>query len=335
MLALVGRTPGGSLLTALLCCAASGCGGSAASPPNSDATLLLDFTPNAVHAGVYSTVVRGFDTAEGVTLHVREPGSSTDSVKLLASGRTEFAILDIHDLALARARGEDLVGVMAIVEQPLAALEAQPAIRNPRQLMGRAVGVSGLPSDNAVLRSVVAGAGGNPSRVRRVTIGFNAVPALLAGRVAAVTAFWDVEGLQLHARSPAIHEFRLERFGAPAYPELVLCVSARTLREQPSLVGATVAALRRGYAVTLSDPQSSVEDELSRVPGLDAGTLRAQLDALGPAFAGSEPAFGTLDRSALRAWATWEARFGVVPRSPDVGAMFDARYANAPPPPDA
>ena len=56
-----------------------------------------------------------------------------------------------------------------------------PAIRTPRDLAGRQAGVTGLPSDDAVLRSVVAGAGGDPRRVREVTIGFDAVPALLGG----------------------------------------------------------------------------------------------------------------------------------------------------------
>ena len=37
-----------------------------------------------------------------------------------------MAILDIHDLGLAREQGRDLVGVMAFVQRPLAAVLAQP-----------------------------------------------------------------------------------------------------------------------------------------------------------------------------------------------------------------
>jgi putative hydroxymethylpyrimidine transport system substrate-binding protein len=40
-----------------------------------------------------------------------------------------------------------------------------------------------------VLRSVVTGDGGDPDEVRTTTIGFEAVKALLAGRVAGATAF--------------------------------------------------------------------------------------------------------------------------------------------------
>src|SRR4029077_7656312 len=162
--------------------------------PDQAATLMLDFQPNGVHAGIYSAVRRGYDEAEGVKLKVRVPGSGVDATKLLLSGRTDFAILDIHDLAIAREKGADVVGVLALVQRPLAAVLAQPGIRSPRDLEGRKAGVTGLPSDDAVLRSGVSGAGGDPAKVKKVNIGFNAVQSLISKHVAGATAFWSVEG---------------------------------------------------------------------------------------------------------------------------------------------
>src|SRR3954464_10577675 len=174
---------------AAICLALIGCGQASSNAPNRDATLLLDFTPNAVHAGIFSAVRRGYDEAEGVHLHVRTPASGADATKLLLAGRVDFAVLDLHDLALARAKGRGVVAVMALVQRPLAAVLAQPAIRTPRDLEGEKVGVTGLPSDDAVLASIVKGAGGDPARVQKVTIGFNAVQSVLARRVAGATAF--------------------------------------------------------------------------------------------------------------------------------------------------
>src|SRR5918997_136868 len=61
-------------------------------------------------------------------------------------------------------------------------------------LEGRRVGVTGLPSDDAVLRAVVEDDGGDFDRVERVTIGFSAVPSLIAERVGAAVSFWDAGG---------------------------------------------------------------------------------------------------------------------------------------------
>ncbi|HEX3834770.1 MAG TPA: ABC transporter substrate-binding protein, partial [Solirubrobacteraceae bacterium] len=148
------------------------------------ATLVLDFTPNAVHAGIYAALARGYDRAAGVNLHVITPSASTDAIRLLATGRADFAILDIHDLAIARARKQGIVGILPIVEHPLAAVIAQPRYASPRQLAGQTVGVTGAPSDTAVLNSILLGSGARPAAVKRITIGFNAVGDLLAGRVA-------------------------------------------------------------------------------------------------------------------------------------------------------
>jgi ABC-type nitrate/sulfonate/bicarbonate transport system substrate-binding protein len=336
------------LATALAGCAVlailTGCGGSGAAgtrttratgttgtnAPARTATLILDFTPNAVHAGIYSALARHYDRAAGVHLHVIAPTATTDSIKLLETGRVDFAILDIHDLAIARERGQDVVGVMAIVQRPLSAVIAAPAITSPRALQGKTAGITGVPSDTAVLRSVVAGAGGDPAKVKTVTIGFNAVADLLAGRVAAATAFWNDEGQAIQSRRPGFHIFRVDQFGAPAYPELVLCVTRRTLDSDPRLPRDVVAALTRGYRFTLAKPGQSARDLEQQTAGLDPKLVSAQLAGLLPAFRAADGRVGELDVATLRRWASWEARFGIVRQPPDVALAFDPRLTAAP-----
>jgi putative hydroxymethylpyrimidine transport system substrate-binding protein len=301
--------------------ALAGCSRGSEDRPNQSATLVLDFQPNAVHAGIYLALERDFDDAEGVTLRVAPPSSSTDSVKLLLAGRAQFAILDIHDLALAREKGRDIVGVMAVVQRPLAAVVAQPEIHRPRDLEGKRAGVTGLPSDDAVLSSIVSGDDGDASKVRKVSIGFQAVAALLAHRVDAATAFWNAEGVALQARRPDIRQFKVDDFGAPPYPELVLCVTRQTLRDDRALVAATVRALRRGYQEAIADPESAVEALVGRA-GVKRADTERELDAVSPAFTEGAARYGALDPGALRAWARWEARFGITKRPPDVGAAF-------------
>ncbi len=318
------------LTIAVLLAAIAGCGGESGDDrPERDVSLLLDFTPNAVHTGIYTATRRGYDRAEGVRLAVRPPGASTDSVRLLAGGRVDLAVLDIHDLGLAREKGSDVVGVAALVQRPLAALLAQPGTESPRELEGERVGVSGLPSDVAVLRSIVAGAGGDPDKVRETTIGFEAVPALLGGRVAAATAFWNVEGVALKQRRPQIREFRLDDFGAPSYPELVLAARRETVDEEPEVIRATVAALQRGYSFAQSDPESAVGDLLAGARGANREDLLAQLDAVSPVLIADAPVFGALHRGRLREWAEWDVEFGILRRRPDVDEAF--RFDLVPP----
>ena len=220
------------LAAALLLAGISGCGGCGAEPGAPDgATLVLDFTPNAVHSGIYAAQRQGYYKDAGIDLAIHQPGESTDAPKLLAAGRTDFAILDITDLGIADEKGLELVGLMPIVQRPLAAVLARKdgPVKRPRDLDGHTVGVTGLPSDTAVVDSEVSADGGDPSGVDEVTIGFNAVASLAAGKVDAATGFWNAEGVALQRQGIPIHIFKVNSYGAPPYPELVLVASGSTI----------------------------------------------------------------------------------------------------------
>jgi len=308
------------LAAVLLLAGAAGCGGSGAEPGAPDgATLVLDFAPNAVHSGIYAALERGFYRDEGVELTVRQPGDSTDAPKLLQAGRAEFAILDVHDLGIARERGLDVIGTLPIVQRPLAAVIARRdgPVRRPRDLPGRSVGVTGLPSDEAVVDSEVAADGGDPARVRRVTIGFNAVASLASGRVDAATGFWNAEAVALRLEDVPVRVFKVDRYGAPPYPELVLAASRQTIARRPELVEAVVAATRRGYRVASEDPEAALDALLAAAPELDRAEQEAQLRALGPDI---RPA--PFDNGVLREWAAWDLEHGLLRRPLDVGAAF-------------
>lgn len=310
------------LTTAFAVALLAGCGGSGNERGHRPVSLTLDFTPNAVHSGIYLAHARGFDDAEGVPLTIHQPSSSSDAAKLLLSGRSDFAVMDIHDLAIAREKGSDLVGVMAFVQTPLAAVIAKAGTRTPADLAGGTVGVTGLPSDVAVLNSVIRGADGDPGDVRQVTIGFTAVPALLAGKVDAVTAFWNVEGLALKAKRPGVREFRVDRFGAPSYPELVLVTARTTLQDDPGEVRATVHALRRGYEEALKDPEAAIEALVEAEPALRRSAVKDEFDAVSPSFTAGAKRFGELNEARLEAWAKWEQQFGITKERPKVHQTF-------------
>ncbi len=278
------------------------------SPSQDRITIALDFQPNPVHAGIYEAAERDD------SLRVIVPSSSTDSLKLLASGRADLSVVDIHDLGLARERGADVVGVGQLVDRPLAAVIARPDIERPRDLSGRwRVGVTGLPSDDAVLRAIVEGDGGDYDRVRRTTIGFTAVPSLAAGRVDAAVAFWNVEGVALRVRRVRTREFRLEDFGAPRYPELVLAARSERADELSDVLREIAA----GNRAALADRDATI-DRMVELSGADEPLVRAELTAIAPALSRTLK----LDRRTLERWARFDARYGILRSAPDVERAF-------------
>ena len=273
-------------------------------------TVALDFVPNPVHAPIYMA---------GDGIEIRKPGSGPDSLKLVTSGTVELGVLDIHDLAIARAAGSDLVAVGALVGKPLAAVIAQPDVSRPRDLAGRTVGVSGLPSDPAFLRAIIEHDGGDFERVKQVTIGFNAVSRLLTQRVDAAPAFWNAEGVALKQRGLKAREFRVEDYGAPPYPEVVLVTSRATLRSDRERIATALDAIAAGVDRTRANSDEAVSVIAKAAETDDTALVRAQLDAVLPLFADGL----RLDRAVLEQWADFDARIGLVEERPDVARAFD------------
>lgn len=318
----------------------AGCGGSdggsapaGGGPPAATASatslsLTLDFAPNAVHTGLYVAQERGLFRDADLAVRIRIPGSGADGAKLLAAGRTDLAVMDIHDVALAREQGADLVAVGAVVQRPLAAVLASKAVRRPRDLEGLIVGVTGLPSDDAALDQIVRGDGGDPRQVQRATIGFEAVPSVVSGKVAAAIGFWNAEGVALTQRRPGTKVFRLDAFGAPVYPELLLVATSKTLAEQGDAVRRFVTAVGQGYAAVAAKPEGD-DDEAVRAlrvgsgdRSIDPSTTERQLTAVKPAFRDARGRTVALDRTTMRTWSAWEAKVGITKTPPDVAKMI-------------
>ena len=303
------------LLAALL----AACGGD--SPNRAGTTpvsLALDFTPNAAHAPIYAAARTGADRRHGVRLRILGPGAGApDSLKLVTSGRADVGVLDIHDLGLAAERGADIVAIGALVQKPLAAVIARAGVKRPRDLAGRTVGVTGLPSDVAVLKAVVAGDGGDFHAVKQHTIGFSAVPQMIAGKVDAVTAFWNAEGVVLHTRGVKTNDFRVNRYGAPPYPEVVLFARRATLAKRRAALRGLLAALAEGVRAVHRDPAAAIT-QIAQVSQADRPLVSAQLKAVDPLF---DPPI-RFNRAVLERWAAWDARFGILPRKPNVARLF-------------
>src|SRR4051794_1862162 len=310
-------------VAAVLASLVAGCGGSSGSSGPKPISLALDFTPNAAHAPIYAAVRTGADRAHGIRLRILGPGTGTpDSLKLVTSGRADVGVLDIHDLGLAADRGADVVGIAALVQRPLAAVIARAGIKRPRDLAGRTVGVTGLPSDVAVLNAVVSDDGGDFSAVKQHTIGFSAVAQMIAGKGDAGTAFWNVEGIVLHTRGVKTSDFRVDRFGAPPYPEVVLFAKRSTVEKEPGRLRALLAALADGVRAVKRDPQAAIK-QIADVSGADQPLVAAEMRAVVPLF---DPPM-RVDRGVLARWGAWDARFGILPKRPNVARLFDTSLA--------
>jgi ABC-type nitrate/sulfonate/bicarbonate transport system substrate-binding protein len=296
-------------LTVLLAAVAvAGCGSSG--PGLVHATLVLDFVPNAVHAGIYRALAAGYYRRAGIDLQVIPPSNTSTTLELINAGKAQFGLADGIDVAQQIAAGHDDQAVMAIVQRPLGApiALASEHLRSAADLVGRTVGITGVPSDLAVLDTVVAHAGGDPAKVKTITIGFDGVADLEAGKIAAFTGYWPDDGVTLQVGGYPITVFKLDAGGGPAYPGLVAFTTRSLIKSDPSLVRAFVAATVHGYEDTLRDPARSLNDLLAANPSIERKLARASLAEYLPIFDAGGVPDGTLVSARIAALSSWLMR---------------------------
>jgi putative hydroxymethylpyrimidine transport system substrate-binding protein len=252
-------------------------------------TVILDYLPNADHAGIYAAQAEGLYAKANLDVKLVVPPDASSPLKLLKAGRADVAISYEPELLLARDAGaESLVSVAALVQEPLTSLMALPSanVHSASDLAGKRVGTAGIAYQHAYLQTILQHAGVDAGSVKETSVGFNLVPAMVSKKVAATLgAYWNYEGIQLARahKDPVI--LRMPQLGVPTYDELV--VVAR--RESLDTAGASrlrrfLSATAAGYRSLRSDPQTAVDALAEASHGIDKGLQEASIQATLPAF---------------------------------------------------
>jgi ABC-type nitrate/sulfonate/bicarbonate transport system substrate-binding protein len=267
------------------------------------ATLVLDFVPGPVHAGIYRALEQGYYEREGIDLQIIQPTSTADTLKLIDAGKAQFGIADGVDVAIQIAEGRDAKAIMALTQRPLGGLITleEAGIDSPAELEGKTVGVTGVPSDDAILEAVLESAGADPSSVERVTIGFNGVQSLENGKIEAFTGYIPADGVQIEVDGFPVKAFPLDENGGPRYPGLVVFSTEEAIAENPELMRSFVRATIRGYEDVLADPQVGLEALLAQNKAIPREFAEASLEAYEPLFQADAERYGAFNADDLEA----------------------------------
>jgi putative hydroxymethylpyrimidine transport system substrate-binding protein len=273
-------------------------------------TLMLDWFPNADHVGIYQALADGDFEKAGLNVHIQVPSDPALPLKLLEAGKTDVAISYEPEVMLARNRGEALVSVAAIVQEPLTSIVSigSKHIRTAADLRGKRVGDAGIPYQHAFLTTILSRAHVPTGSVKEINVGSNLIPAMLSGRVGATLgSYWNYEAIQLQRMHKHPKVIRMDQVGVPAYDELVVVARKSTVVDHPDELRRFVQALARGYESVRSDPSAAVDNLVKANPGLDARFQLASVKATLPAFfpTDSSKPWGWQSASQWNAFGRW------------------------------
>jgi len=312
-----------ALATGMLVGACTGGGGG-----QTHVVLTLDWTPNPDHVGLYEARESGRFERAGLDVSIRAPSDPTAPLKLVAAGRSQLAVSYEQELFFAAAKRLPVIAVAAVVPQPLNSfMSIDRSVKSLRNLEGRSVGITGVPSDYAILDTALHSVGLTRKSVKVVNVGYNLLPALLAHRVDAVLGVYrNVEGIQLQLRGFRPTIIPVNRAGVPTYDELVLVANKKRLASDAgyrSRVKRVVGALVAGTAAARSNP-SRAESILKQVTASDDDFLERATPATLRLLSGPR-GVGCVDVTAWGRFGAWMHRQKLLKRPIPATTVVTAR----------
>ena len=287
-------------------------------------SLMLDFFPNADHAGIYAAEAGGHFDDVGLDVEIRQPPDPASPLKFVASGRVDLAISYEPEVLRARDKGLAVQAVGALVQVPLTSIMSLPesGIRSPEDLDGKLVGTAGIDYQSAYLESIAKRAG---AQVKQRDVGFNLSAALLAKKVdATLGAFWNYEGTDLRLRGKDPRIIRMEQAGVPTYDELVVVANAD---REDDRIKRFIAALERGTDDLARNPDSGVDALLEANRDLDPKLQRAVVEVTLPLFQPPRgKPFGWQDPEEWNEFARWMRDNGLLEQTVDAEGAFTNEY---------
>jgi putative hydroxymethylpyrimidine transport system substrate-binding protein len=292
--------------------------GTAAPPP---LVFMLDWFPNPDHVPLYAAQGEGYFTQEGLRVTFQVPANPDDPLKLAAAGRVDVAVNYEPNVIMARAQGLPVRSVGLLISEPLTTVMflKSSGIRSPKDLVGRRVGFSVTGLEDALIDQIVHSDGAAESNLKMVNVSFDLVPALLTHKVDAVIgAYRNVERVQIELQGQAVGMFEPEKYGVPAFYELVLITSDRTLSRRRADLQRFVRAVSKGIAFTLRHPDAAFARYVQAYPKLNDAFNRKSFAATQPFYARSQ----TQTRARWEAFDAWLAAHTVIPRAVPADQLY-------------
>lgn len=318
-----------ALVTAL---AAGACGGDDdAGAGTRRATLVLNWTPNAHHLGIYAAEQLGWYDDAGIDLRIVEP-TEGGAEQTVGTGDAAFGISIAEAVLPARAEGIPIVSIATILPVNDSALMAlgESGIDGPSDLANATYGGYGGPLETELVNRLAECGGADPASIRHVEVGnVDYLAGLEAGRFDFVWIFagWDgLRATEVEHEEVSLIPFADHLDCIPNWYTPLIITSEAMLRDDPDLVRAFLDVTTRGYEYAIDHPQRCADAMLRAVPEADETLLRAAADYHASRFRAGDAGWGTQDRETWVEFARFLVEAGLLDETGDVDAVYTNDY---------
>lgn len=321
-------------MSVLLAATLAGCGGkegasgSADGPdgqtPQKDVTIVLDWSPNTNHTGLYAAKDLGYYEAEGLHVEIALPGSGGADA-MVASGEVPFGVSVQENVTQSRLQGVPLVSIAAVIQHNTSGFAAPTdrGIKSPKDYEGKTYGGWGSPVEQAIMKSIMDVDGGDVSKVKFVNIGEADYFTAVKRDIDFAWIFYAWTGIEAELRGEPLDMQYIKDYSDKLdYYTPVIVTNEKTIANDPELVSAFMRATSKGYQYAAEHPEESADMLLKAVPELDKELVHASQKWLSPKYTDDAPRWGEQKREVWENYSDWMYERGLIEKKLDTDSAF-------------
>ncbi len=296
--------------------------------PLREMSITLDGYSGPENLGVLMADWEDYFDEAGLKMTTYSPNTPDRPVEYTADGTVDVGISREPELVLAQSKGVPVVAIGSLIAEPTAAMIwlGKSQIDDVADLKGKTIATAGLPMQEELLKSVLSDAGLSVSDVKLENSGYDMVPALEKGKADAIFgASWNLEGAQLEARGLDPVITRVQDLGIPPYEEMLVIARRDRLAKDPQLFRDFMAAVSRGTATSIEDPDLALEavsEDVESDYRVSPEGQKAQVEATLPLLSES----AEMDSAQAKRLVDWMYREGMIKKKPQVSALLTNEY---------
>ncbi len=276
----------GILVLLVLCVAA--CGQPAGDPGAGDAegneagdltpvTVVLDWTPNTNHTGLYVALDQGFFKEQGLDVQIVQPGDNV-ATQLVAAGKADFGVSYQEEVTFARTQGVPVVSIAAVIQHNTSCFAAPKDrnIKTVKDFAGKRYGGWGGEVENRLLAYLLEqeGLGDEVEIVNLGTSDFFAATA--SNTVDFSWIYYGWAGIEAEQRGVELDTIYLKDLDQTFdYYTPVLVAAESFLAEKPEIARQFLAATAQGYEFCEQHPDQAAAILLAAAPELNEELVTA------------------------------------------------------------
>ncbi|MBP1995296.1 ABC transporter substrate-binding protein [Paenibacillus eucommiae] len=289
-----------------------------------DVKVVLDWTPNTNHTGLYVALDQGYFEQEGLNVEIIQPGTN-GSDAMVAADSAEFGVGVQEGITLARIQGLPIVSIAAIIQHNTSGFASPLAknIKSPKDFEGKTYGGYGAPAENAVIDSLMQIENADVNKVKFVNIGEADYFTAVKRDIDFAWIYYAWTGVDAELRNEPLNMVYLTDYTDKLdYYTPVLTTSEKMVKEKPEIVKAFIAAAAKGYNYAIEKPEDAANLLLKAVPDLDKELVIASQKWLSPKYKDDAAQWGIQKREVWDNYATWMLDHKLLEKALDVDAAF-------------